>query len=259
EHRVVSIIDESESRGKQIPPEETRKDRPSMPTERPAPPSPVAASLPPRGPQPTPSIKGSDISAPEELSNSSLGSHDKDLPFAQYSVYVGPPELDPRSVELEAVSKGIVRIVETEGPVVAKRVYDTYLRGCDIRRMGHDLKATMNDALALAIRNGLLISENETNNEDLAYSVVRGKGSQPICVRTRGPREFEEIPPSELQMVAKYVAKQQGFVSGSEEHLRAVLELYDLKRLTTQVSSTMLDILERRFLHVDEAINRGNW
>ena len=59
------------------------------------------------------------------------------------------------------VSEGIVRIIEVEGPVVAKRAYDIYLRGCGIKRMGHELKSTMNKALAHAIRQGRLVSEDE--------------------------------------------------------------------------------------------------
>jgi hypothetical protein len=33
---------------------------------------------------------------------------------------------------------------------------------------------------------------------------------------------------------------------GADEHLRAILEVFDLKRLTTQVGTTLLDILDRQ-------------
>ncbi len=154
------------------------------------------------------------------------------------------------------VSEGIVRIVEVEGPVVAKRAYDIYLRGCGIRRMGPELRSAMNKALAHAIRQGRLVSENEANERGQLFSVVRVNGSPPIRLRSRGPRSFEEIPPSELQVVANYLAQRDGFASGSNEHLRAVLECFDLKRLTTQVGTTLLEILERRFSSVDEFLNR---
>jgi hypothetical protein len=140
--------------------------------------------------------------------------------------------------------------------VVAKRLYDIYLRACGIRRMGHELKSTMNRALAHAIRQGRLVSENEANERGLLFSVVRVSGSPPIRLRNREPRSFEEIPPSELQVVAIYLAERHGFSSGTDEHLRAVLECFDLKRLTTQVGTTLLEILKRRFLHVDEFINK---
>ena len=183
-------------------------------------------------------------------------SRDDSLPFSDYSEYSGSPENDPRSVNMIVVSEGIVRIVEVEGPVVAKRVYDIYLRACGIRRMGHELKSTMNKALAHAIRQGRVVHEDEAAKGGLLYSVVRVKGSPPIKLRSRGPRSFEEIPPSELQVVATYLAERHGFSSGSDEHLRAVLECFDLKRLTTQVGTTLLEILDRRFPYGDEFINR---
>jgi hypothetical protein len=178
------------------------------------------------------------------------------LPFSDYKEYSGPPWNDPRGVGTSVVSEGIVRIVEVEGPVIAKRAYDIYLRGCGIRRMGHELKSTMNKALAHALRQGRLAPENEVTERGLLFSVVRVNGSPPIKLRTRGPRSFEEIPPSELQVVAMYLVERDGFSSGSDEHLRAVLECFDLKRLTTQVGTTLLEILERRFPYVDEFINR---
>ncbi|HSV74602.1 MAG TPA: AAA domain-containing protein [Chthonomonadales bacterium] len=176
------------------------------------------------------------------------------LPFSDYMEYSGPPWKDPRGVGTSVVSEGIVRIVEVEGPVVAKRAYDIYLRGCGIRRMGHELKSTMNKALESAIRQGRLASENEGTEGGLLFSVVRANGSPPIRLRTRGPRSFEEIPPSELQVVATYLAERDGPSSGSDEHLRAILECYDLKRLTTQVGVRLLEILEKRYPYADEFI-----
>ena len=172
------------------------------------------------------------------------------MPICHSAIMRSMPALpgnDPRSVSADVVSEGIVRIIEVEGPVLAKRVYDIYLRGCGIKRMGHELKSTMNKALAHAIRQGRVVSEDEAGKGGLLFSVVRVKGSPPIRLRSRGPRSFEEIPPSELQVVARYLLERHGFASGSDEHLRAVLECFDLKRLTTQVGTTLLEILERRF------------
>jgi hypothetical protein len=145
-----------------------------------------------------------------------------------------------------------VRIVEVEGPMLAKRAYDTYLRGCGILRMGHELKSTMNKALAHAFRQGRIVSENEANQSGSLFSVIRVHGTAPIRLRSRGPRAFEEIPPSELQVVARHLIDRHGFSPGSDEHLRAVLECFDLKRLTTQVGAALREILERRFPYADE-------
>jgi len=114
----------------------------------------------------------------------------------------------------------------------------------------------MNKALSHAIRQGRVICEDEAGKSGLLNSVVRVKGCPPIRLRSRGPRSFEEIPPSELQVAARHLLECHGFVPGSDEHLRAVLECFDLKRLTMQVGMALRDILDKDFPHVDEFLSR---
>lgn len=87
------------------------------------------------------------------------------------------------------------------------------------------------------------------------FSIVRVDGSPPIKLRTRGGRSLEEIPPSELQVVAKYLLEHHRFPSGSDEHLRAILDFFDLKRLTTQAGIIMQGVMERSFPYVDEFLS----
>lgn len=256
EHRVVSFVTDPVNQGDLMPVEVAEIAQASPVAARPAPSSSARDNVPPADALPHPATDDDNLLGRKRMLVPSVRSRDGNLSFSEYAEYSGSPENDPRSVNTIVVSEGIVRIVEVEGPVVAKRAYDIYLRGCGIRRMGHELRSSMNEALAHAIRQGRLVSENEANERGLLFSVVRMNGSQPISLRSRGPRSFDEIPPSELQVVALYLAERHGFSSGSDEHLRAVLEHFDLKRLTTQVGTTLLDILERRFPYVDEFINR---
>ncbi len=167
-----------------------------------------------------------------------------------YAAYNGAIGEDPRTISTGMVAEGLIRIIEVEGPMLAKRAYDIYLRGCGIKRMGHDLKSTMNKALANAIRQERVVSEDEMGKNGLIFSVVRVKGSPHIKLRNRGSRTFDEIPPSELQVVANYLAELHNFEPGSDEHLRAVLECFYLKRLTTQVGTTLLEILDKEYPYV---------
>ena len=209
-------------------------------------------TAPPADPRPPVSATGEDLRECDGEGTQSIELRDWGLTFGQYSAYFGPPAVDPRNGDTIAISEGIERIIEVEGPVVAKRVYDIYLRSCGIRRMGHELKSAMNKALSHAIRQGRVICEDEAGKGGILFSVIRVSGSPPIRLRTRGPRSFDEIPPSELQVVAKHLLEQHSFLSGSDEHLRSVLEFFDLKRLTTQVGTTLLEIIERKIPHVDE-------
>jgi very-short-patch-repair endonuclease len=172
--------------------------------------------------------------------------------FAAYVAFDGPAGDDPRTLNVGEVAEGLCRIVDVEGPMIAKRAYDIYLRGCGIKRMGHELKSTMNKALANAIRRGRIVSEDELGTQGFLFSVIRIKESLPIKLRSRGPRAFEEIPPSELLVVARRLVEQHDFSPGSDEHLRAVLECFDLKRLTTSVGTTLLEVIEKKIDYVDD-------
>jgi hypothetical protein len=104
----------------------------------------------------------------------------------------------------------------------------------------------MNKALAKAIQEGRVVSENQPGKRGLIYSTIRIKGTAAIKLRTRGPRSFEEIPPGELRAAAAHVSETKTMHWGSDEHLRAILELFDLKRLTTQVGTKLLEVLDIR-------------
>jgi hypothetical protein len=54
--------------------------------------------------------------------------------------------------------------------------------------------------------------------------------------------------------VARYLAERRSLAIGGDEHLRVVLECFELKRLTTQVNAALLEILERRYTYVDDVL-----
>ena len=174
-----------------------------------------------------------------------------------YISFEGESGPDPRHANPARVAEVLRRIIDVEGPMLAKRSYDIYLRGCGIHRMGDPLKRAMNRALQHAIRKGHIAMEDESGKGGLVYSIVRSASALPVLVRDRGPRDFEEIPPSELQLVARRLAESEGLEPGSDAHLRVVLDFFDLKRLTVHVGITLLDILGRRYSYVNEIIGGG--
>ncbi len=256
EHRVVSIADEATKEGDSIPTDSSEGARSPTAEASPAPFESGGGNMPPVETRLRSSNDEGESFDRAQVAGSATGSRVGNLRFGDYAVYSGPPGAVPHGGNTVPISEGIIQIVAIEGPVVAKRVYDIYLRGCGIRRMGHELKSAMNKALAHAIRQGLIVSEDEANDRSLVFSVIRATGSPSIKLRARGPRSFEEIPPSELQVAAKYLTEHRGYVPGSDEHLRAILECFDLKRLTTQVGTSLLEILQRRFSYVDEFISQ---
>lgn len=177
---------------------------------------------------------------------------------ARYFAFEGQAGPDPRLASPAKVAEGLEKIIQIEGPMLAKRAYDIYLRGCGIRRMGGELKSSMNKALQQFVSNGQVIKEDETGKGGFMHTIVRSAGASPVLLRERGPREFEEIPPSELQLIARKLLRDGEFESGSDAHLRAILDFYELKRLTAQVGTTLLDALGRKFPYVEDLIVRDN-
>lgn len=153
--------------------------------------------------------------------------------LADYVAFSGTAGPDPRTVALGEVADGLCQIIETEGPMIAKRAYDIYLRGCGIRRLGGEIQSIMNKALASALGEGRVISENVTSRGGLIRSTVRSKGAPAVKPRRRGPRTFEEIPPGELRAVAHHLSETLNLRSGSDEHLRALAESLDLPPMTS--------------------------
>ena len=174
-----------------------------------------------------------------------------------YVAFEGPAGPDPRHSTPAQVAEGLCRIIDTEGPLLGKRAYNLYLRGIGITRMGGELKRSMNRALQHAIRQGRVAKEDESGTGGLVYSIVRITGTPATVLRERGPRTFKEIPPSELQLMALQLSQDEGFESGSDDHLRAVLESFGLKRLTVQLRLRFRDVLGARDRDVDDILDGG--
>jgi hypothetical protein len=195
-----------------------------------------------------------DASAPSHFTTTAAV---PDLPLgaSRYVAFEGHAGRDPRNTTAAVVAQGLCQVIKTEGPVLAKRAYDLYLRGCNIRRMGPELKRLMNRALNQAVRDGRVVIEDETGRGGLLYSIVRSPSDPAVRLRDRGPRCFDEIPSSELQLLARRIMLQRCLEAGSAEHFRAVLEFLELKRLTVQVEARLRDILGRRYAYVDDMVN----
>jgi very-short-patch-repair endonuclease len=156
--------------------------------------------------------------------------------YVSFSGMAGP---DPRTVTLGEVIDGLCQIINTEGPMIAKRAYDVYLQGCGIRRLGNELQSTMNRALSTAVGQGRVICENVTGQGGVLMSTVRLPGAPAVKARRRGPRSVDEIPPSELRAVAWRLSTALNLTAGCDEHLRAVIQAMDLPLMLSQVSAML--------------------
>ena len=181
------------------------------------------------------------------------------ISIAPYTEFDGEAGPDPRHAPLDQVADGLCRIIQTEGPMLVERAYRVYLRGCGLSNLGRVLKSKLNQALWRARQSGHVVTEDEWGEGKAVRFIVRPVDGEPVIARERGPREFPELPPSELQIVARLVHRERadGLDFGSEEHLRAVLAEFGLRRLTKQVRKTLMHVLEHPYPHVDAALGEA--
>lgn len=165
--------------------------------------------------------------------------------MGKYKLYSGGPTQDPRNSETREVMRGLIDIIQVEGPMLAKRAYDIYLRCCGIKKMGKDIKKLMNRALQFAINEKFVIKEDEWGLGCLLYTIIRLPEQHSPQLRELGNRTIEQIPPSEIIEASKHVYfRNSDVIAGSEEHLRLILDLYGLKRLTENTRKKILQAID---------------
>lgn len=168
--------------------------------------------------------------------------------LTQYTHYSGPACHDPRVTNQTQVATDLLGIVRVEGPVQVKRAFDIYLRSCGVKRMGHELKGSLLGALWSLKSSGLVSVHRYKSSDDALDEVAWAQGGASEVIRTRGDRTLEEIPLGELFAISQAVASARKLVPATEEHYRAVLEVLDLKRLTTNAQSLLRDAVTGEFL-----------
>lgn len=143
---------------------------------------------------------------------------------------------------LNTLVNNIVRIVEVEGPVLGHRLHDAYRAAYGGQRVGKELARTLNQAIELAVRRGLIVSDNPLNDPGVKPRTFRLPDHPEVIVRALGPRTLNLVPPSEL---AVHLAEYAGMNDLSDDEVfRAVLDVLGLKRLTDNVRSVLSDALK---------------
>ena len=141
---------------------------------------------------------------------------------------------DPRSASEGEAAEVLFAIIETEGPVLAIRAYQTHVRASGIQRLGPQIRRILNRALAKLERDGRVVAERPTGERGYRNAVLRTPETDRVRVRDIGPRSFDEVPGGELAALVGAVRRSKVNAS-PEEVYREVLDIYGLVRMTAQV------------------------
>ena len=116
--------------------------------------------------------------------------------------------------------------------------------------MGHEVRDSLLSAVNSLLQLNALNCHGYLPNDDKLNDIVWLALSPPELVRTRGDRSLEEIPLGELRSVYELVVARIGLNKEEEDYMREMLELLDLKRLTSLAESILKRVIAGDFLPV---------
>ena len=157
-------------------------------------------------------------------------------PLAPYVAWAGSIATPVDSTAHAELVRQLTAIVAAEGPVHALRLYQLHAAASGAQRVGKQMKRSYNRALSRAIRDGHLAQIND-DLSGLIDKTIYAPETQPVRLRTLGPRELVEVPRSEVRTLIERLGLTN---APSDQQKRAILGAYGLRRLT-QRASTYLD------------------
>ena len=149
---------------------------------------------------------------------------------------------DPRVATADQLIHGMELIVETEGPILASRVFHILARAGGLGRIYEPTRKRLLFALQTALQRRIFMSEKEIEGDPWSW-VLRLPSQKAVRVRSLGARTLHEVPMVELAEVMLEVRVQNDLIS-KEELFRGVLEEYGLLRLT-EATNARLDFVLR--------------
>lgn len=161
--------------------------------------------------------------------------------LSPYVVWTAESETvpDPLTAPVRELAKPLVRIVETEGPVVAERAFRLMLEGSGRRQLSSGIEKRLASAVRKLVRDEQIEAEQEWGGRKPRDAVLRPAGGALVHPRELGPRRLDEVPPRELAATAAVaVGQPQSLVT--DDVIRSVLALYGRQR----ASRAFIDQLE---------------
>lgn len=144
-------------------------------------------------------------------------------------------EREVRAAESIVASLSVADVVGAEGPIIASRMYELCVRASGGSRVGMSIRKILNRATASAVRSGR-IAQLTDDQPGHMLKTLHLPGTPEVVLRTRGSREVEQIPTSEVAELIKRLLQRDPQLD--EETLkRIVLTHYDRIRLTANASS----------------------
>ena len=152
---------------------------------------------------------------------------------------------DPTTARPADLVPGLVAFLESEGPMTGQHLFRWFVKAAGGQRVGGRAHKNLNKAIRSALSKGSIEKRDELGTPGYKDQIFRKAGTPPIKVRTRGEREFMEIPPSEIATVMIRLEQDTASLSVEELH-RRVLDSFDTTRLTQNIQERLAYVYEKR-------------
>jgi very-short-patch-repair endonuclease len=174
-----------------------------------------------------------------------------------YHEWQAQPVPNAADAPLAEVLSALVSIVEQEGPMMVHRACRLYVKASGGQRVGKLDRFALHKALRRGAQQGMLVIRNESATRDLDEHVVRRAGAATAIVRRRGPRDFSEIPPSEIAALLSRLASRNPGTPDTGLY-REVLAFYETRRLTANIEGQLTRVSANRAQLLDDGVSQGS-
>lgn len=136
---------------------------------------------------------------------------------------------DPKECSLQEVQEALLQILAVEGPAVEAVIVERYRVAIGYGRLKGPTREKVNAALRAAVEQNRVVRMPDGLDSDTGvYSLA---GQPTVRIRERGPREFGDIPLSEI--AARFRSLASVADVDAELFHRTILGSYGLQRLTS--------------------------
>ena len=170
------------------------------------------------------------------------------IKHTEFTPWVERSTADPRRATQAQYMHGMMEILAAEGPMQALPLFQTYAKASGLLKIAPTVRRLFERSLLAGEKAGHIIIEREDDTEvdgpeDSVCWITRLPEQQRVRVRTAGNRGFADIPMSELEVVVGQI-KAADRTLDRDGIYRAVLEHYELQKLTALVKRRLNKVLE---------------
>ena len=133
----------------------------------------------------------------------------------------------------------LCRIVEAEGPMKEDFLLAQLRAHSLTPALAPTLRRRLSGIITRMIEDGTILCQQEGCDR-----VLYAPGSEPVKPRAKGPREWNDVPDSELKTIATQVMAHLKCMPGCDEHLKGVASYLGISRLTKPLREHLSRLLQ---------------